>query len=118
VLSGQFAHERTLPHRGETNEANTSNTSTSNIETDTSAATAATAWLEQLPLEFREFCFQLTWIYMSMPTCVGRPITIPRWKDVALFFWVLAICDRGVSRERCECGIGFSYFGLNVLDLF
>jgi hypothetical protein len=59
VLSGQFTHERTLPHRGKTNEANTGNTSSSNIETNTSATTAATAWFEELSLKFREFCFQL-----------------------------------------------------------
>jgi hypothetical protein len=59
VLAGQLAHKRTLSHRGETNEADTGNTSTSNIEPDTSTATAATTWLEKLPLKFCEFRLQL-----------------------------------------------------------
>jgi hypothetical protein len=105
VLSSQLAHERTLSHRGETNEANTGNTGTSNIETDTSTATAATAWLEELPLEFGEFSLQLSWPNMSISTSAVRFAVIPRWKEVALFFWVLAICDRSVSRERCDCGV-------------
>jgi hypothetical protein len=105
VLSGQLAHERTLSHRGETDEANTGNTGAGNIEADTSTATATAAWLKELPLEFCEFCLQLSWPYMSMSTCAVRFAVIPRWKEVALFFWVLAICDRSVSRERCDCGM-------------
>lgn len=60
MLSGQLVHKRTLAHRGEAYEADTGNTGACDIEANTCAATSATTWLQQLPLEFSEFCLQLS----------------------------------------------------------
>jgi hypothetical protein len=54
---------------------------------------------------------------MSMPTCALRSEAIPRWNDVALFFWVLAIYDRRVSNGGGVCDVRMSHFGLDIFDL-
>jgi hypothetical protein len=42
-------------------------------------------------------------------------VNLPKWKDVALFFWVLAIYMGHKSSNGSQSGL--SYFGLDVFDL-
>lgn len=96
MLPGQLAHESTLAHGGEAYEANTGDTSPGDIETHSSTSSTA-AGLEQLSLEFCKFCLQLSFSNMSNANTHSNQEAVPRWKDVALFFCVLAICIQSVS---------------------
>jgi len=117
VLSRQLAHERTLAHGREADEANTGYTSSSNIKSNARTAATAAGGLKQFPLELSEFRLQLPCPSMSMlhMQCLivfayqdekTLPCSFGSWPSTS-----------GVSHGITGRRLGVAHFGLDILDL-
>lgn len=117
MLSRQLAHQRTLAHGREADEANTGHTSSGNIKSYARTTTTAAGGLKQLPLELSEFRLQLPCPSMSMlhmQCLIVFPYQDEKTLPCSFGSWPSTI---GVSRDSIGRWLGVAHFGLDILDL-
>ena len=117
MLSRQSAHERTLAHRREADEANTGYTSPSDIESYTCTTATAAGGLKQFSLELSEFRLQLPCPSMSMlhmQYSIGTQYQDGKTLPCSFGSWP---STNGVSCVATDRRLGVAHFGLDIFDL-